>query len=79
MQVRKNTGTVSKAYFKQFHDFFRATNRYVECLGESFDSCITVKNLEALGFSSDSAPGYATCIQELKFECGPAYESTANC
>jgi len=58
-----------------FEKFCKATNEFEDCLGKSFDTCLSVENLvSTVGLDENDAAVYATFAQELKYECGPAYE-----
>jgi hypothetical protein len=52
----------------------KATNEFIACLGETYATCLSVENLESIGFDPDDATVYATLAVQLQYECGPAYE-----
>jgi len=57
-----------------FEGICKATDDYVACLGQTFDTCLSVENLVSIGLDENDATVYASLAPQLKYECGPAYE-----
>jgi len=53
----------------------KAVDEFVACLGDTYDDCTSVANLVNIGENEQDATVYATLAQQLKYQCGPAYET----
>jgi len=58
-----------------FEMICKATTNFESCLGDSFDICMSVQSLMGAGLSEDDATVYATLAQQMKYECGPGYQT----
>jgi len=74
---------VAKDLTNGFAELCKLGDSYLDCLGPSFNKCISLDNLENnAGLDHDTALAFIAMIDTLQYECGPAYtviNSNFNC